>query len=85
MNLTDGGMFIASDKLFPVDTRLLLDITLPGTAIPFVALVRVAWVNHPEWRKKATLPCGMGVEFVRLNESAKFSLDEFLAALKMPK
>ncbi|MBW2451381.1 MAG: PilZ domain-containing protein [Deltaproteobacteria bacterium] len=85
LNLTEGGMFLASEKLFPVDTRLLLDLTLPGSETPFVALVRVAWVNHPEWQRKEILPCGMGVEFIRLNQLAKSSLKEFLNALKVPK
>jgi uncharacterized protein (TIGR02266 family) len=64
VNLNAGGLFVAAEKLYPVDTTLLLEFTLPGSAASYSCRGRVAWVNHPEWRKKTTLPHGMGVEFL---------------------
>jgi uncharacterized protein (TIGR02266 family) len=78
VNLNLGGMFLAAEQLFPLETRLLLEFTLPGLRTPLKCPVRVAWVNHPEWRKKNVLPCGMGVQFVDLSDVAKAAFREFL-------
>lgn len=83
VNLNAGGLFLETGQLFTVDTRLELEFTLPGLQTPLQCRVRVAWVNHPEWRKKTNLPCGMGVQFVDLNETAKAALDEFLGSLSV--
>jgi len=63
VNLNSGGMFLATETLLPVDTLLTLELTLPGSDLPLQTAVRVAWVNHPEWLKKNSLPCGLGVQF----------------------
>lgn len=76
VNLHAGGMFIAAEKLFPVDTMLLLEFTLPGCAGTCRCHGRVAWVNHPEWRKKPSLPSGMGIHF---QQPAPACLDELRA------
>lgn len=78
INLNAGGMFLTTDRLFPIDTRLRLEFTLPGFQSAIQAEGRVAWVNHPEWLKKNTLPSGMGVEFVDLNESTARAIREFV-------
>jgi CheY-like chemotaxis protein len=64
VNLNAGGMFVAAEKLFPIGTGLLLEFILPGFAEALGCKGRVAWVNHPEWRKKTALPSGMGIQFI---------------------
>lgn len=64
LNLNDSGAFIATEKLFPVDTRLTVEFSLSDRETPFRCKARVAWVNHPEWIKTSHLPTGMGVEFL---------------------
>jgi len=81
VNLNFGGMFLATETLFPVDTRLEVRFVLPGFASPLQGTVRVAWVNHPEWRKKTALPCGMGVQYVDLSTTARAALKEFIDSL----
>jgi CheY-like chemotaxis protein len=81
VNMNLGGMFLAAETLFPVETRLVITFRLPGFRRILSYPVRVAWVNHPEWRKKNTLPCGMGVEFDELNDVARAALHEFLDSL----
>lgn len=63
LNLNLGGMFLATETLYPVDTSLRVELTLPGFQDAATIPARVAWVNHPEWLKKRSLPCGMGLEF----------------------
>lgn len=78
VNLNLGGMFLATEKLFPVDTELAVEFVLPGFQMALQNSVRVAWVNHPEWRKKNSMPCGVGLEFVSVSPTFVAALQEFL-------
>jgi uncharacterized protein (TIGR02266 family) len=81
VNLHSGGLFLATDILFPVDTGLTLELTLPGSLLPLQISARVAWVNHPEWRKKPTLPCGLGVQFKNPEPVVMATLQELIDSL----
>jgi len=78
VNLNRGGMFLATETLFPVNTELTLEFILPGFSPPLQAPARVAWVNHPEWLKKKSMPCGLGVQFNVLSDEVKTALQDFL-------
>ena len=78
VNLNSGGMFLATTSLFPVNTTLALEFTPPGTAQGLQTDVRVAWVNHPEWRKKISLPCGMGVQLLSPDQAVMAALQTLL-------
>ncbi len=82
VNLNAGGMFIATETLFPVNTDLRLEIKLPGFKSPLHVAVRVAWVNHPEWLKKNSMPCGIGVQFSAVGATFKAGLQAFLETLR---
>lgn len=79
VNLNEEGMFLATESLFPVDTHLTIEFALPGFQSSLRSRVRVAWVNHPEWCKKNSLPCGLGVQFQPASPTVKAALREFLA------
>lgn len=81
VNLNMGGMFLGSEFIYPIDTRLTLEFTLPGYRMPLQCAARVAWVNHPEWIKKNHLPSGMGLEFLELSGPAASALQDFLDSL----
>ena len=80
-NINVEGMYLATGALFPVDTQLSIEFTLPGFQSPISVAVRVAWVNHPEWLKKDTLPCGMGLEFINSSVAFKEIVQEYVASL----
>ncbi len=81
VNVDVGGMFVETEKLFPVNTSLTIEFTLPEFQDPLHCRVRVAWVNHPEWRKKNSSPCGFGLQFVEPNETMVVALRDFLDSL----
>lgn len=83
INLNAGGMFLATETLFPVDTSLTVEFTLPGFQAPLQSAVRVAWVNHPEWRKKNSMPCGLGVQFKNPGRVFAKALQEFIDGLRI--
>ena len=80
INMNTGGMFLATDKLFPIDTDLQLELSLPDFPTTIRIEGRVAWVNHPEWLKKDSLPSGMGIQFANLGENVLEVIREFLTA-----
>lgn len=83
VNLNRGGMFLATETLFPVNTELTLEFVLPGFQLALRTAVRVAWVNHPEWRKKNSMPCGVGVEFISVSPTFVAALQEFLDSVRI--
>jgi len=83
VNLNAGGLFILTKKLFPVDTLLTIEFSLPGFEGELRSAVRVAWVNHPEWRKKNSMPCGLGLQFEKPSLAVKSALQSFLDSLKL--
>jgi uncharacterized protein (TIGR02266 family) len=82
VNLNEGGMFLATEALFPVNTQLMIEFVPPGLHSPVQLSARVAWVNHPEWRKKCSLPCGLGVQFNTPNQKVESALKVFLESIK---
>jgi uncharacterized protein (TIGR02266 family) len=83
VNLNLGGMFLATETLFPVDTELEVEFVLPGFQMALKNSVRVAWVNHPEWRKKNSMPCGVGLQFESVSPTFMAALQEFLESVKI--
>ena len=79
MNLNADGMFFSAEKLYPVGTMLLLDFVLPAQAESLSCKGQVAWVNHPEWRKKSLMPSGMGIRFEMSSPYFIDVLNAFLA------
>ena len=83
LDLNTDGTFVETHKLFPIDTEVHVEFTLPGGEHIQVRC-RVAWVNHPEWMKEMRLPVGMGLEFIEPGESVREVLQGFLAGQKQP-
>ncbi len=79
VNLSPGGLFIATDELLPVDSALALRLNFPQQDKRLACQGRVAWLNHPEENKKPHLPTGMGVQFANLAEEQLTFLKRFLA------
>ena len=83
INFNTGGMFVATEKLFPVDTVLGVEFTLPGFQKALSCQARVAWVNHPEWRKKDSSSCGLGLQFINPGPRLTADLQACLEGLQV--
>ncbi len=83
INLNVGGMFLSTEILYPVDTKLSVEFNLPGQNGSMVSPVRVAWVNHPEWRKKNDMPCGMGLQFLEMSTVFRDVLKDYINSLSI--
>ena len=78
VNISSGGVFIATDKVLPENTPLFVEYQLPGSAKPIICKAKVAWVNDPEQLKSARLPPGMGLQFFSLSRENLEELRKFL-------
>ncbi len=65
-NISEGGLFIATETTLPVSTAISLQFRLPASQEPIVVSGRVVWTVNggPEQ------PSGMGIEFENLDDSA---------------
>lgn len=69
LDFSAGGIFVKTRILYPVDTLVVLELTLAEDFNPLRCRARVAWVNHPEWVKASHLPVGMGLQFIGLSDA----------------
>lgn len=64
VNVSRGGLYLETDRVSPVGTKLTIELTLPS----FTNLARVngivTWVNDDSGARTTHLPRGMGVKFV---------------------
>lgn len=76
VNFNTGGLFVSSSVLFPVDTRLFVELGLPGRDTAVSCQARVAWINGADNPQKRDLPVGMGLEYAHLDsEEARIIRD----------
>ena len=78
-NINEGGLFIESEALLPLDELVQLQFQLPGVDDPFKVSGRVAWVREAG----IDGPPGMGVEFENLDADARLRIDEIVQALRV--
>jgi uncharacterized protein (TIGR02266 family) len=78
VNISTGGLFLETAHPLGVGTPLTLYIGLPDRELPLRCNARVAWVNQPENPLKASLPAGVGLQFVGLSLENLHLLRDFL-------
>jgi two-component system, cell cycle response regulator len=79
VDLSDGGVFLASHEKIPQHSQVKLAFYVPGgEALLMEVAGTVAWVNDETKRVKPSLPAGFGVEFVDLDEKGVVALKALL-------
>lgn len=81
-DLSPNGMFVVTD--YPVRVNDAVDVTFSineaGTEW-IESWGRVTWVNHPEIRRKLSMPSGFGVQFLAITDADRERLSIFLKTL----
>lgn len=79
VNVSRGGVFIASDQIYPVGTRLILYVAnaYGGGEAMFEAEGEVAWLSE-HGVAESDLPRGMGLRFVGDQDAVRHQLDAFV-------
>ncbi|HKJ03973.1 MAG TPA: response regulator [Geopsychrobacteraceae bacterium] len=79
VNLSMGGLFLASANVLPVDTELAVEFILPNQATSVSCQAKVVWVNGPIEQVNQNLPTGMGLCFLDLTLDDLNSIREYLS------
>lgn len=75
VDISSGGMFLRIDPRAGKGELLPLRLRLPDQERTVVKLTgRVAWVNLPDAPIKPHYPCGYGLEFIDISETAGIAL-----------
>jgi uncharacterized protein (TIGR02266 family) len=80
-NLSQGGMFIATEHPFPPGTEVTLRFALPTVAAPHSVRARVAWISGQDTEAGAVT--GMGVQFLDLNAMDAAVIGTFVDRLRL--
>ena len=67
VNISAGGMFLESSTILTIGTELIVKFKLPDSDSIIITNARVAWTNDPGAKKNASLPPGMGLQFLYLS------------------
>ncbi len=82
MNISEGGVFIATHHDVPVGTTIVLHMTLPFEDEPVVTLGEVRWTRV--FSNDSDAPPGVGVAFVGLDANASKKIKRFVANVREP-
>jgi uncharacterized protein (TIGR02266 family) len=79
VNLSTGGLFLKTNDVLPVDTKFLIEFTVPVRSAPICCKARVAWINEPQKLIKQDMPPGMGLQFIEISLSDIDAIREYLS------
>ncbi len=72
-NVNEGGLFVETDEALEMDEVVVLQFTLPGADVPVQARGRVVRIETT----------GMGIEFEKLDTSAREAIDALIRELRI--
>ena len=82
MNISEGGVFIATHHEVPTGTTIVLHMMLPFEDEPIVVLGEVRWARA--FSNDSDAPPGIGVAFVGLDAAASQKVKRFVANVREP-
>ena len=74
-NISEGGLFVATETPLPLGTRLLVRFALESDSTHVDAVGEVCWLRP----RSADFPCGMGMRFLEISEEALARVATFVA------
>jgi uncharacterized protein (TIGR02266 family) len=82
MNMSEGGVFVATHHAVPQGTVLALELTLPGSETPITAVAEVRWTR--DYNGESDVPPGLGLQFIGLDEISLARIRAFVATIRDP-
>lgn len=77
--LTNGGIFIPSNKKYDISDEVFLLLTLIDEHEQIAVNGKVAWITPAH--AQANRPSGVGVQFTEKNSEAKNNIENYLAGM----
>lgn len=82
MNVSEGGLFVATHNAVPVGTLLVLHMSLPFEREPLVTLAEVRWTRA--FTEQDDIPPGLGLRFVDLDPDSLDKVRKFVSSVREP-
>ena len=82
MNMSDGGVFVATHNVVPVGTVLVLHLLLPFEKEPVITLAQVRWSRG--YSGQEDVPPGIGLQFVDTDATSLAKIKKFVATMREP-
>jgi uncharacterized protein (TIGR02266 family) len=82
MNMSEGGVFIATHHVVPVGQTIVIHMMLPFEDEPVVTLGEVRWTR--ECRGQDDVSPGLGVQFIGLDAKSLAKVRRFVATVREP-
>lgn len=79
-DVSKGGIFIKTSTPFPQGTLLKFEIRLAGDQAVIAGVGRVVWKREPTHAGGVERPAGMGVKFIKIDESSRAVIDRLVGA-----
>lgn len=79
-DVSKGGIFIKTSTPFPQGTLLKFEIRLAGDQSVIAGVGRVVWKREPANASGTERPAGMGVKFIKLDDSSRAVIDKLTAS-----
>jgi uncharacterized protein (TIGR02266 family) len=77
-NISEGGLFIATDQHINLNTELTFQLSLPTLTGTHELKGVVRWVRHSDEPEPGS-PNGVGVQFISLTQELKSGIERFIA------
>jgi uncharacterized protein (TIGR02266 family) len=61
-SISEGGLYINTNEVYPVATRIVLEVSFPERTVRHRG--EVVWAIHVPEHLRSSLVCGMGVRFI---------------------
>ena len=82
MNMSDGGVFVATHNVVSVGTVLVLHLLLPFEKEPVITLAQVRWTRP--YSGQPDVPPGLGLQFVDTDPQSLAKIKRFVATMREP-
>lgn len=82
MNMSEGGVFVATHAHLPVGSKLLLNMLLPFEKAPIVVQAEVRWTR--DYTGQREVPPGLGLQFCDLDPVVMRKIRKFVGTMREP-
>jgi uncharacterized protein (TIGR02266 family) len=82
MNLSEGGVFVATHVILPPGSLVGLHLELPRNARRIMTLGEVRWSR--QYTGNDDVPPGLGIQFVGLDEESMLAIRRFVTKVRDP-
>ena len=82
MNMSEGGLFVATHEYVPIGTRVTLNLTLPFAREQLVLVAEVRWTRA--YSGQDDVPPGLGLQFVDVDGASLAKIRRFVSTMREP-